>query len=67
MRGRIGLFEFFKPDSEISSAIASGVPEGELVRLSRIHGERSLVEDGLSKCLNGLTTLDEVYRVAGVF
>lgn len=67
MRGRVGLFEFFKPDSEISSAIASGVPEGELVRLSRIHGERSLVEDGIAKCLNGLTTLDEVYRVAGVF
>lgn len=67
MRGRIGLFEFFKPDGEISSAIASGVPEGELVRLSRIHGERSLVEDGIAKCLNGLTTLDEVYRVAGMF
>lgn len=67
MRGRIGIFEFFKPDGEISSAIASGAPEGELVRLSRIHGERSLLEDGIAKCLNGLTTLDEVYRVAGMF
>ncbi len=67
MRGRIGLFEFFRPDSELASAIAAGMPEQELAMLRRKRGQRTLTEDGLGKCLSGLTTLKEVYRVAGVY
>ena len=65
MRGRLGLFEFFRPDSVISSAIASGAAEAEIDSLRRAQGQRTLMEDGLGKCLSGLTTLREVYRVAG--
>ena len=67
LRGRMGLFEFFKPDLEVSSAIASGATEPEIAALRRARVERTLTEDGLGKCLAGYTTLREVYRVAGVY
>ena len=67
LRGRMGLFEFFKPDLEMSSAIASGATEPEISALRRARGERTLTEDGLGKCLAGYTTLREVYRVAGIY
>ena len=67
LKGRTGLFEFFKPDAAISSAIASGASESEIADMRRARGESTLFEDGLSKCLAGITTLKEVHRVAGVF
>jgi len=66
MRGRTGLFEFFRPDAEISSAISSGAAEAEIVRICRERGEPTLFDDGISKCLAGITTLGEVHRVAGM-
>ena len=67
LRGRIGLFEMFKPDLAISSAIAAGAPETEIAAMRHERNERTLTEDGLRKCLAGLTTLREVHRVAGVY
>ena len=67
LKGRTGLFEFFKPDAAISSAIASGASESEIADMRRAGGESTLFEDGLSKCLAGITTLKEVHRVAGAF
>ena len=67
MRGRTGLFEFFKPDAEMSSAIAAGASEAEIEAIRRNRIEPTLFDDGLSKCLSGITTLQEVNRVAGMF
>ena len=67
LRGRMGLFEFFKPDTDISSAIASGASESTIVAMRRERGQLSLTDDGIKKCLSGLTTLREVNRVAGLY
>ena len=67
LRGRMGLFEFFKPDTDISSAIASGASESTIVAMRRERGQLSLSDDGIKKCLAGLTTLREVNRVAGLY
>lgn len=64
LRGRIGLFELFRPDVDMQSAIADGASEHEIRRLYRAAGGRMLVDDGLDKCLAGLTTVDEVGRAA---
>jgi type IV pilus assembly protein PilB len=66
MRGRTGLFEFFRPDAAMASAISAGVSESELVKMCRERKEPTLFDDGISKCLAGITTLQEVHRVAGV-
>lgn len=64
LRGRTGLFELFRPDLELSTAIAEGASEYELRRLNRDRGGRSLLEDGIAKCMEGRTTVVEVGRVA---
>lgn len=67
LRGRLGLFELFRPDLDVSSAIALGRTEPEIKALLREKGQRTLLHDGIYKCLNGLTTAREVSRVAGVY
>jgi len=64
LRGRTGLFELFRPDVEISSLIADGANEHVLRRTYREAGGRLLIDDGIEKCLAGLTTPEEVDRVA---
>ena len=67
IRGRTGLFEFFKPDVEISSAISEGANEAALFNMCRERNVNTLFEDGIAKCLAGIVSLQEVHRVAGVF
>ena len=67
LRGRMGLFEFFKPDVTVSSAIAGGATESQIATYRREQGEKTLMDDGLEKCLAGLTTIREVHRVAGAY
>jgi len=64
LRGRIGLFELFRPNVDIQSAIADGAGEHEIRKLNRSAGGRTLLDDGIEKCLAGLTTVEEVGRVA---
>ena len=64
LRGRMGLFEMFRMNSDLACAIADGVNEHELRRLHRKQGGRCLVDDGVEKCLAGLTTVGEVGRVS---
>lgn len=63
LRGRTGLFELFRVNADIASAIAEGANEHELRKLHRACGGRSLLDDGIAKCLAGITTVDEVGRV----
>ena len=67
LRGRLGLFELFRPDVEVASAIADGMGEHALRRLNQSRGGRTLLDDGLAKCLAGLTTVSEVGRVTYCF
>ena len=41
-------------------------PEAELLETARAEGYRTMFEDGIGKCGQGLTTLTEVYRVVGI-
>lgn len=67
LRGRMGLFEMFRPDADIAAAIAEGANENALRRLYRERGGQLLIDDGMAKCLGGLTTAKEVGRVAYCF
>ena len=64
LRSRIGLFELFRPNVDIQSAIADGASEHEIRGISSSAGGRTLLDDGVDKCLAGLTTVEEVARVA---
>jgi type II secretory ATPase GspE/PulE/Tfp pilus assembly ATPase PilB-like protein len=59
-RGRVGIFEFLPITHEIVSAIYDRRSSEEIRRLS---GRPTLLDDGIRKVREGVTTLDEVLRV----
>lgn len=61
-RGRIGIFEMMKLNSEIRQMTFTGAPTQEIRRVARANGMRTLLEDGVLKCLNGRTTIEEVLQ-----
>ncbi len=63
-RGRQGIFEFLQLSSELRELAFNRAPTTELRRAARATGMRSLVEDGKLKILKGITTPEEVARIA---
>jgi len=64
-KGRIGIFEVFTVEPEIEKLIIRGdVSEYEMREVLKKQGMITLVQDGLLKALDGITTVDEVFRVA---
>jgi type IV pilus assembly protein PilB len=59
-KGRLGVFEVMENSPTISDAIASKVPEGHLRKIALKEGMHTLRQDGLLKCQQGMTTLDQV-------
>lgn len=65
-QGRIGIYEFVVAGPELQQGISHRLPEGELLKIARHAGYRSLREDGLIKAWGGYTSVDEVLRVTGL-
>jgi type IV pilus assembly protein PilB len=66
-KGRIGIYEIFTMNKEIEEAIlAEQVSVGHIEELARRQGMITMVQDGLLKALEGLTSVDEVLRVASI-
>lgn len=63
-RGRMGIFEIMLVTSKIRERIFDASPSTE-IRTSAINeGMTTLYVDGIYKAMQGLTTLEEIYRVA---
>jgi len=63
-RGRIGIFELMEMDSAIRELAFSRATLSELRQAARAAGMRGLLEAGRIKILNGVTTCEELVRVA---
>ncbi|ACA59480.1 GspE/PulE family protein [Candidatus Desulforudis audaxviator] len=63
-RGRVALHEVFIVGSELRPLISANVPADQLKQKAVQHGMITLKQDGVYKVLEGLTTVDEVMRVA---
>jgi len=61
--GRLPIFEFLIMDTDIRRIIAAGGTESEIRAMSREKGHGSLLDSGVSRMLEGLTTAEEVLRV----
>ncbi len=64
-RGRVGLFEVLPLTDDIRELAAARASTAEIQSLAVTAGMRTLREDGVRLCLEGVTTTDEVRRVAG--
>lgn len=65
-KGRIGIFEVMPISTEIGALIMKRAPESELEAVARKQGMLLMKQDGYLKVLDGLTTIEEVLRVAEV-
>jgi type IV pilus assembly protein PilB len=50
--------------SALRALIFAGAPTQEIRKLAITEGMDTLYRDGLRSVINGITTLDEVYRIA---
>ncbi len=62
--GRLGIFEVFPVSEAISKLILSRSPMRDIERLAESEGMISMKQDGFLKALEGITSLEEVLRVA---
>mgnify|MGYP003337046493 FL=1 len=62
-RGRIALYELFEVTPPIADAIAHGTAIHEIRHAAVQGGMPTLLQDGLAKAREGLTSLDELMRV----
>jgi len=62
-RGRVGIYELMLVTDDIRKLVMEGLSSAEILQHNRDQGMATLLEDGLAKVDQGLTTRDEVYRV----
>jgi type IV pilus assembly protein PilB len=63
-RGRLGIYELMLMSSKVRELTFKEAPTEQVRRAAQSEGMRTLYWDGIEKALKGLTTLDEVFRVA---
>jgi type IV pilus assembly protein PilB len=62
-RGRIGVFEAIKVNEVVDRLIVEDASEREIAEAVRPQGIPTMLQDGVIKVLNGVTTLSELERV----
>jgi type IV pilus assembly protein PilB len=63
-RGRIGIIELMLITAKIREMIFENRPSEDIRQLAMQESMKTLYDDGLLKVCDGVTTLEEVYRVA---
>ena len=62
--GRMGLFEVLMISPSIRKRISSHLSSADFKEEAQAQGFQTMTMDGISKAVEGLTTIDEVFRVA---
>ena len=62
--GRVGIFEVLSMTPELAKIVLGEVSEAKLETESRRQGRITMIQDGILKVLSGITSLEEVLRVA---
>ncbi len=65
-RGRMGVFELMQLNSEIRNLAFERAPTNKIRKAAIASGMKSLLEDGKLKVLAGMTTAEEIVKVAQV-
>ena len=63
-RGRMAIFEIMTITPQIRELIFNNATTTQIRHLAMKQGMKTLYADGIRKVLQGLTTLEEVYRIA---
>lgn len=64
-RGRVGIYEIMTMNKELEQMILGGqVSEYDMREIAKKYGMVTMIQDGLLKAIDGITSVDEVFRVA---
>ena len=63
-KGRAGVYETISIDEDIQKLIVAHATSGDIMRVARMKGTVTMRQDGMLKVLTGVTTMEEVNRVA---
>lgn len=62
--GRAGLYEAIEVDVDIQKLIVDHATSAEIMKVAKAKGTVTMRQDGMLKALSGITTMEEVNRVA---
>ena len=62
-KGRLGIFEVLEMTEELQKKVSERGTTKGLENIARKEGMHSMVEDGILKAAQGLTSLEEIFRV----
>ncbi len=62
-KGRISIYELMVPDEKIHNAIIAKAPTDEIRKLALEAGMVTMMQDGIEKVRQGITSVEEVLRV----
>lgn len=63
-KGRAGIYETITVDEDIQKLIIAHATSADIMNVAKLKGTVTMRQDGFLKAMNGITTLDEVNRVA---
>jgi type IV pilus assembly protein PilB len=63
-RGRLGIFELMTMTAKVRELAFEGASSDEIRKAAIKQGMTTLYDDGIRKALQGITTLEEVFRVS---
>lgn len=61
--GRIGIYEVMPVDDALREAMLKRSSASDMKKIAVSNGMRTMVQDGFSKAIQGITTLEEILRV----
>lgn len=62
-KGRVGIHEVLKMNQSIKELVMKNATAAEIEAQAKKEGMLTMLEDGIYKCVSGLTTIEEVLRV----
>ncbi len=62
-KGRVGIHEILRMSPSIKELIMKNATSDEIEKQAKIEGMLTMIEDGIYKCVEGKTTIEEVLRV----
>jgi general secretion pathway protein E len=65
-KGRQAIFEVLEITEAIRREILAGAHERAVEKVALSEGMTTMMEDGRARCLAGLTSVDEIFRVAAL-
>ena len=66
-KGRLGIYEIFTMADNIKQLTIDKAPSFKILQQAIENGMITMLQDGILKCFDGITSIAEVYRVIGNF